>query len=266
MTAEGLRVGSLARTLRSTLRKVRRRPTDVDAVHDSRVAARRLLVAGELGAFGGRRITGPLRRVVRRLGRLRNLDVALEMLERGPASDARARRALSKALLERRRREVERLAGWLTERRVRKIWRDLRHASEVLHIARGDVRTYFTGLSGVTTRLLVRLDPETAHEVRREVRRFRYAFEAAADAFPPADRRAIARLLKGAQEAAGRWHDVCVLEQFAGLAVRKEWLRVAPDRLLQRLQAHGRTQAQKFLAALRELIRVRHLFLEGDRA
>lgn len=261
-------MGSLARGLRSTLRQVRKLPSDADAVHDSRVAARRLLVAGELGAFGGRRrVTGPLRRVVKRLGRVRNLDVALEMLERGPASDARARRALAQALLDRRRREVERLREWLTAGRIRRIWKDLRPSSGILRIARGDVRAYFTGLSGVTTRLLVRLEPETAHEVRREVRRLRYAFEAASEAFSPRDRLAISRLLRGAQEAAGRWHDVCVLEELAGRAVRKDWLRTAPDRLIQRLQAHGRMQAQKFLAALRKLIRVRNLFLgeDGDR-
>ncbi len=261
MKRPGLPVGPLARALRSDLKRVRSSPADADAVHDSRVAARKLLVAGELGTFAPP--TDLLRRVVKRLGRVRNLDVAMEILVRGPVSEGRA---LSAVLLERRRKEAKRLARWLTAERVRKVWRSLRDAAppDLLSVPGDELRTYFTGLSSISTRLLVRPGAETAHEVRREVRRLRYAFEAAAGSFPPRDRRAIARILREAQESAGRWHDLCVLEQLAHRAVREERMPSPPDLLLRRLRSQGQAQSRRFHRALRNLLKLRRLFLPEE--
>ena len=76
----------IAERLDVELRKIRKRPSDVEAIHDARVAARRLLAAGELWAshvspWAG--VRDRLPRILKRLGHVRNLE--------GPARHRHAR-------------------------------------------------------------------------------------------------------------------------------------------------------------------------------
>src|SRR5947207_6355193 len=114
----------LADRLRLELRKVRRQPSNVDAVHDARVAARRLLAAGELWATHATPWPGVrdrLPRILRRLGHLRNLDIALGLLENGTKVDNPSRRALGRHLRKLRKKERARVAEWMSAKKIGRI-------------------------------------------------------------------------------------------------------------------------------------------------
>src|SRR5947207_12306069 len=109
----------LADRLRLELRKVRRQRSNVDAVHDARVAARRLLAAGELWATETSpwpEVRDRLPRITRKLGRVRNVDIALGLLLKGTKEDEAARKALARHLGKLRKKERARVADWLTEK------------------------------------------------------------------------------------------------------------------------------------------------------
>lgn len=161
------------------LRAVRLRPDDVDAVHDARVAGRRLLAVA--AAWNGTRPEA-ISNLVKRLGRARNLDVAI--------SHARKRGAPRPLLrdLERRRAKCE-----LRIRPVRLAIRaaDRRPAAADLEPLRNRVRT-----------------ASDLHEVRRAVRMLRYASE-----ILPRPRHL--RLLRELQDEAGLCRDLEILARHA---------------------------------------------------
>ena len=111
----------LADRLDLELRKILKRPSDVEAVHDARVAGRRLLAAGELWASHVAPWVGVRDRLpglVKRLGRIRNLDIAVELLATGPKEEEAAREEFTRHLLKRRKKERSRIATWLTLKKV----------------------------------------------------------------------------------------------------------------------------------------------------
>ncbi len=100
------------------VRSARRKPGP-DAIHDLRVAARRLAAALALIRACGRsrkkvkKARGKLRRIVRAVGRVRDLDIHLEFVRayrsKRPRKERRGLNALV-AILERRRKAAERKA------------------------------------------------------------------------------------------------------------------------------------------------------------
>ncbi|HYE99243.1 MAG TPA: CHAD domain-containing protein [Planctomycetota bacterium] len=263
------------RRLESELRRVRKDVADVEAVHDARVAARRLLAAGELWAFGAAgwpSLRDRLPRFVRRLGRLRNLDVALAFLAQGPAKDRAARKALARALRRMRKRRRRRVLDWLEASRVRRL---VRLADDVTAEIRrqplgampgpSDLAAYFARIHALSSGIAWTADPDRAHEIRREIRRLRYAHETLAWAYPRADHARAARALRTVQDSAGEWQDREVVARLADRALRKGRVDVPLTPLLARLQSESRSLVHAFAEALERLEAVRPTMLEEDR-
>ena len=261
----------LSSRLRAELGKVRKNPADIEAVHDARVAARRLLAGGELWAHGVRgwfSLRARLPKIVRRLGRVRNLDVSVELLAQGPPSDRAARRDLSHALKADRRRRRSKLLEWLTAARLRSLSKRL---EDVLKAVRrrplvatpgpSDLAPYFARIASLSAGGAWTSDVEIAHEIRREVRRLRYGHETVSWAYGKADVERAVRVLRAVQEAAGAWQDRCVLARLAAKAVRKGKVEVPLAPLLARIDRESKDLSRRFALALNELMDLRSVML-----
>jgi CHAD domain-containing protein len=261
----------LSGRLKKELGKVRRSPSDAEAVHDARVAARRLLAAGELWAahvapWPG--VRDRLPRLVRKLGKLRNLDIALELLRGGLPEDAEVRKAVSRRLRKLRKEERARLSEWLGGRRIDRLHRRLKKVvrqarlKPVLdapsppdlapHFAR--VMSLFAGRAWAPT-------PEEAHAIRREARRLRYAHETLEWAYEPAEFARVVKVLGRIQELAGDWHDRVILEKYAGRTLSKGSAPASLPRYLMRLRTESKELAGRFLRAACELSDLRAVIL-----
>ncbi|HEX7898791.1 MAG TPA: CHAD domain-containing protein [Planctomycetota bacterium] len=261
----------LSSRLRGELSKVRKNPADIEAVHDARVAARRLLAGGELWAHGVRgwfSLRSRLPKVVRRLGRVRNLDVSIQFLAKGPPQDRAARRALADALKEARKRRRLKLLDWLTAARLKSLTRKL---DDVLKAVRrrplvatpgpSDLAPYFARIASLSAGGAWASDVEVAHEIRREVRRLRYGHETVSWAYGKADVERAVRVLRAVQEAAGAWQDRCVLTRLAAKAVRKGKVEVPLAPLLARVDRESKELSRRFALALNELLELRPAML-----
>jgi CHAD domain-containing protein len=205
---------------------------DVRALHQARVASRRLrelLPVLQLDRSTANKLGRRLRKVTERLGRVRELDVLLLLVDelhisgrRGSSALGRvgvrvsksrdqARKALSARLpaseLARLARKINRIAAELkdaeraTSKAAARNWRwglDARVANRAsrLSAAVGDAGAIYL--------------PERLHAVRLAVKKLRYAVELSMEA---AGKRGNAdlRALKRAQELLGRMHDVQML-------------------------------------------------------
>jgi CHAD domain-containing protein len=261
----------LAGWLDRELRKVRRNPGDVDAVHDARVAARRLLAAGELWAAPAADwadVRDRLPRVIRRLGRVRNLDIAVALLKEGTTEDEAARRELTRHLRRIRKEERAEVPDWLTKRKIDRIRdsmktvvREVRekpvldapHPSDLApHFAR--VSSLFAGRPWAPT-------AEEAHAIRREVRRLRYAHETLEWAYKPEEFKRIVEALQKIQELAGSWQDRCIIEKLASKAIRKNKVSHPLTGFLSRIQSESKSLAERFVKAAAELVDLRQLIV-----
>jgi CHAD domain-containing protein len=261
--------------LRRELRKVRKDPGDVDAVHDARVAARRLHAAGEMWAYGAPgwpRVRDRLPRFVRRLGRVRNLDVALGLLDKGPAADRDARRELARALSRQRRRRRLRLLDWLSAGRLRRLDAELRVLlgelrRQPLQLTPGpvDLAPYFARILSLASGGGWSDEPVVAHEIRREIRRLRYAHETLVAAYDPRDFKRASETLRRIQEIAGEWQDRVVVADLAARAVRKGRVDVPLAPLFQRLDAESKGIAADFAAQAERLAALRPSMLGEER-
>ena len=163
---------------------------DVEAVHDLRVAARRLraalvLLVDKPEGRRARRADRTLRELARAAGRGRDLDVGLEILEALPAGasegNARLRRALSASRS--RARVLSREA--LLDLDVAHLRRDLRALVSSTRVDRGVLTGRLTALrlceeEAIDRELAKdrrRPPPEALHSTRRAARRLRYAAE-----------------------------------------------------------------------------------------
>ncbi len=261
----------IADRLGDELRKVRRRPSDVDAVHDARVAARRLLAAGELWAphapdWPG--VRDRLPRILRRLGHLRNLDIALGLLKDGAKEDKAARRSLSRHLRKLRKKERARVGDWLTakkierlEKAMKKVIRDVRRKPVLDAPSPPDLAPHFARLMSLFTGRAWAPSPEEAHAIRREVRRLRYAHETLEWAYEPADFLRVVKLLIKIQEVAGDWQDRCVIERFASKALRRGKVSTPLEGFLARIQTESKALSEKFVRVATELTDLRQLIV-----
>ncbi len=203
---------------------------DVQAVHQVRVASRRLreilpllgLEAGVAVKLGRR-----LRRVTRRLGPVRELDVLLQTIDQlaeGPHDRALGR--VQAAVRDDRRASGERLAGSLPADDLRRLARRLERAGKA--IARQESSDRSTKARGWRWALEARLSrrggalarairdagavylPERLHTVRIAVKKLRYAVELR-DESAALGRTLEQTTLRRAQEQLGRLHDLQVL-------------------------------------------------------
>jgi len=262
-----------AKRLDVELRKIRKRPADVEAIHDARVAARRLLAAGELWAAHVAPWVGVrdrLPRLVKRLGRVRNLDIAVDLLKTGTKEEEAAREELSRHLRKRREKERARMAEWLTEDKVdrlrdamKEVVREVRQKTVLDAPSSSDLAPHFARVMSLITGRAWAPTAEEAHAIRREVRRLRYAHETLEWAYEAEDFQRVVKTLRKIQELAGRWQDRCVLEKLASKAVRKGKVAVPLAGFLTRIQGESKSLSDRFVRAAGELADLRQLIV-GD--
>ncbi len=205
------------------------------AVHRTRIASRRLrellpvlqLEGGDAGELGRR-----LRKVSQRLGRLRELDVTVALIDEirksggfepnaldvvaSAVSDEREHareRLLAKWPLREIRRAESKLAALAEDLQAadRKAWRSRTAAREVywavdarIHRRAEELRAAIEDAGAVYL-------PERVHAVRVALKKFRYAVELANEITSDKRRGAQLRILKRSQDLLGRWHDRQVL-------------------------------------------------------
>ena len=185
--------------------KEARRSLKEDKVHDLRVAARRAGVAVRLLEStmedrGASRVRRKIRKVLKKLGPLRDIQVQIAAVEMWKPSDS-ARRFL-KFLKQAERRERDRVYSYLTGDRRRSITHELRrlrrHARKrlakispealqakvesALSVQRMNMQLAAAGLLDSA--------PESLHQPRNAARKLRYTLEAAAatvGSAPPAE-------------------------------------------------------------------------------
>jgi CHAD domain-containing protein len=197
---------------------------DEEAIHDMRVACRRLRAAlPVLVKRPASRRTRRTLRLLRDLGRAasgsRDFDVALELLDdlRGKRPGAEVS-VLRKRLADARRRRKARMAEDLLDLELAQMRRDLRklvaRGAEPLDGALGRLRAQADerGLEmlGAVERLAADFEPAALHAIRIHAKRLRYAAELQ-DALSGRGGAAV-QAMKKVQEALGRMHDAHVLE------------------------------------------------------
>lgn len=261
----------LASRLDAELRRVARKPTDDEAIHDARVLARRLLAAGELWAAHvspWANVRDRLPRFVKRLGQVRNLDIAIDLLKKGPKEDSSARKGLSRYFQKLRRKERARMVDWLEIRKIdrvrdamRRVVREVK-AKPVLNApAPSDLAPHFARVMSLFTGRTWAPSSDESHAIRREVRRLRYAHETLEWAYAPGDFQKVVKVLRRIQEFAGEWQDRCVVEDLAAKAVRKGKVSVPLAGFLARLQSESKSLSERFVRAAMELAELRQKVL-----
>lgn len=205
---------------------------DEDAVHQLRVASRRLRVAMPLLASKpeGRRVRRArrsLRRLVRGAAGGRDLDVILALFEEhvaaeaGPSGELRALRGRLRAARARSRRQLARALPELDPGRLRQdLARIQRRGVEHPVVVLSRVRAYRDERGGRLLLLLEQLgdrfEPDTLHAARTRGRRLRYVAEVAAGVLgTPSD---AAERFEQLQEQLGQLHDAWVLADWLGHA------------------------------------------------
>jgi CHAD domain-containing protein len=205
---------------------------DERALHRTRVASRRLRellpvlqlegkVAGELG----RR----LRKVIQRLGRIRELDVTLMLVEELKTTgdyDAEALERVGSAIRQERERAREELLARWPAREIRRVGSKLADLADTLESSDNRSQAVTRGLRWAVDARIHRRGselkaaiedagavylPERLHAVRIALKKFRYAVELASEIASDKRLRADLRLLKRNQDLLGRWHDRQVL-------------------------------------------------------
>ena len=215
------RLAALSRTLPGA------RKGDVHAVHQARVATRRIREALPLIAEGrsGRSLAKSVRKLTRVLGPVRELDVALINLEQlassGEVTEA-AIACLRQLILEERQRLGTEMVRCLSHYNLPKLQRKAvaaAHRGESKSGAR-DPRRIAAAMARAARRavgLRAAMDnaagiylPDRLHDVRIAVKKLRYALEIARDL---SGSRATARIrtLKRVQDSLGRMHDLEML-------------------------------------------------------
>jgi adenylate cyclase len=214
---------------------------DVRSLHRARVASRRLrelVPVLQLDHAVARKLTRRLRKITRRLGSVRELDVLLLLVDELRTSHPSHRDALKrievsvgKSRDEAGKRLIERLppeAIWRTAHKLGRVLEDLRRAelenAPVKH-AKAAIWAIDARVANRASRVTAAIDeagavylPERLHAVRIALKKLRYALELSAAMRPAggkgsraADPAAALRALKRTQETLGRMHDLQVL-------------------------------------------------------
>src|ERR1051325_6066361 len=199
---------------------------DVDAVHDARVATRRIRAALPFVYTAPQPIADELRRIGRALGRVRELDATKELLTRlqsrvaqASATIGIARREVNAQLTRQRRRMVKKLRHrprsiaraiktGISVARPSSLWRSWRHE------VRNAVRHRATSVDSAMDRATAVYMPNRAHGARIALKKLRYLMEVAIATDMMAD--AGLEVLRSAQETLGDLHDMTVLGNMIG--------------------------------------------------
>lgn len=243
-------------------------------VHQARVASRRLREALPLVASGskGRKLERSARRLTRALGPVRELDVALEMLE-GMTTGGEAPRGAITRLQQVVREERQRMHAEMCSRVSRVDIEKLRRraasaaakgsegsrrdpkrvADAQLRAARRAVRLREAIESAAGLYL-----PDRLHEVRIAVKKLRYAMEVSREL---SGSRALARIrtLKEAQDLLGHMHDHEVLiARVRGIQSSTPNLRLSGDldKLVRRLETEARQIHGQYVALRKKLLAI----------
>ncbi len=223
-----------------------------EAIHQSRVAGRRLrvalpLVARKADGRDARLALKVLRRLTRTIGEGRDMDVALGLFQdrlESLRSTSAEQRALLSRLRAARARSRSQVAEGVFDLDIDGLRRSLRRllragaaeSDEVLSRVRAFRESQGTSLLRGFSQIGERYRPETLHGLRRRIRRLRYAAELE-DAVRGDDTRAPA-LFERLQDAIGVIHDHHVL---AGWLEEQAHLAAARDnRLLARAAVRER--------------------------
>jgi CHAD domain-containing protein len=200
-----------------------------EAIHDARVATRRLrelLPLLPVAPDEGKDLRRSLRAATRRLGRVRELDVLLEIVARLPATHEFPHDALecvARAARRERKRALSRATAPKFGRRVARLVRSLSRLDRDLAASAGArdeagwrraIAARAAGRASDLSRRLVQAGDayaqEKLHAVRVAVKKLRYARELAAEAAGRKGSREL-RLLARVQDELGDLHDLEVL-------------------------------------------------------
>lgn len=249
---------------------------DVRAVHQARVATRRLRETLPLVAAGkaGRRLERAARSLTGVLGTVRELDVALLMLEELAGSNdvpASAIATLRTAVADERRvlqrdvakqiddidmERLQRKALQVLERKIGHSEDPVDRQARVVAARRRAARRAQRVEAAVDAAGAIYL-PDRLHQVRIAVKKLRYALEIARD-LTRSRAEARIRALKRMQDLLGRMHDLEVLiARTRGLqaaAVRDLQLSSDLDQLVRRLETEARQLHGRYLAQRRTLL------------
>jgi len=252
------------------------RSGDVRAVHQARVATRRLREALPLVAAGkpGRRLERVARNLTGVLGTVRELDVVLQMLDelaRTNSVPGGAVTTLREAVADERRILQRDAAREIDDTDMERLQRKALHALERRSAERQDPADRQAQVAAArqraarrAARLETAIDaagamylPERLHQVRIAVKKLRYALEIARD-LSRSRAEARIRTLKRMQDLLGRMHDLEVLiARTRGLqaaAVRDLQLSSDLDHLVRHLETEARQQHGRYLGQRRTLI------------
>ena len=249
--------------------------SDAEAIHDLRVATRRLVAAlrvwrSLIPSDARRGAIRRLRRMRRRIGRARELEVHAELLEaRLPRRGAAGRPALAAVLLRLRGRLARRrraAAQRVSPRRVKRVLRDLEEAAgglrgRLLH----DPAAIQEGLAegaGLAAAARASVSEAAAapedvrlHEARIAVKKWRYALECLEEAAPGAAAGDVTGLRR-MQRALGDVHDLALLRDLMGKLALEAGEQAAErlQAMLERLEAERHRAVRRFQRRAVELV------------
>jgi CHAD domain-containing protein len=202
---------------------------DVTAIHEARVATRRVRAALPLVTRGskGRKLKKAVSRLTRALGSVRDLDVALLTLDElasDPTLQSEGIDLLVSVLTEERRHHYSAMVRELEGVDLERLQRKLMAAARKHVMREGQAEPDPKGLKAVAKRAVRRAEalheaienaggiylPDRLHQVRIAVKQLRYTLEITRE-LSRSRATARIRMLKSAQDLLGRMHDFDVL-------------------------------------------------------
>jgi CHAD domain-containing protein len=259
------------------------RGDDPDAIHDLRVASRRLQQILDLlypvpPPPEIRKLRRKIQRCRRTLGEVRNCDVQLQRVERTLGSKRTARResweAVRHYLRQRRSENFEKAVRKLGKVNLAVFYVQLKEHLAPSHLVIDSARRgeppselgpqeFYERLAEALERVWHRMETQIAqshrdssaaviHGVRIAAKRVRYLIEVIREFNVPGAAETLARL-RTLQQLLGDWHDLEVMEQMMiEMVARPQFLRdhlqiaIGVERLILRIRLHKQTHRQKY--------------------
>ena len=249
---------SLLQRVEKSLAEVAREATPKN-VHFFRTSCRRLKAYARLAddepARVLRKLSKKLDRPRQLAGRVRDLDVQLDLLRHLHVEAERGeRRRLIADMEESRARAERKLAKELDEEAVASLARRIEKAREAeaaerrhLKERRERASTRALELAAALPQDFPSLDVNNIHALRLACKRVRYTAE---QALPRPEAKRLVSVMKDVQDAIGRWHDWLILREHA------EETLAAESTLTRVLRSHERTSLTDALRRGREAVRV----------